>query len=157
MRTHITYHLQRLALFALPDVEQGGHAEELSGHSGDSIRAVQRQGSRRSIGDDYSQDENPSFAQPSEPGETGDRNPSMLLTEQAIRELLSQLGAVEGQGELQQVVSRWRQHVHETFQNPAPIKFKDVLGRQLSFDFPICESWEVRIPIVHDFIILAMS
>lgn len=63
LRKHITYHLERLALFALPDIEIDVKDQDVSERSSDTNLAVERRGRRDSIKGDFSQEETVAFAE----------------------------------------------------------------------------------------------
>ncbi|KAF6790326.1 hypothetical protein CSOJ01_14597 [Colletotrichum sojae] len=86
MQSHITYHLERLALFALPDADERNRDEALSGHYEDSNRVVEHRGRRYSIDGDFSQEENFGFAAFRRLGKPGSSH-SLPITAQAIRDL----------------------------------------------------------------------
>lgn len=55
MQNHVRYHLERLALYALPDIEDGMDDELASATSLDSPRVIGKRGREASIGKDFAQ------------------------------------------------------------------------------------------------------
>ena len=55
MRKHVRYHLERLALYALPDIGGDGNDDLKSERSFDSRQVVENQGRKMSIKDDFSE------------------------------------------------------------------------------------------------------
>ena len=61
MQRHVIYHLERLALFALPILEEGDDCQSISGQSSDSHQVVKHRGRQDSIELDFTQDDRTTF------------------------------------------------------------------------------------------------